>query len=214
MRVLDDTGRRHMARIAGMKSDRAILSKMIVALVFVLSFCSRGIAGGRAYTPPASCEGELMRASKVHGAPIGVLYAVGLTESGTRGSLHSFAVNIEGRAHYPSNMSDAIRLVEDAQRAGASLIDIGCMQINLHFHRRHFRSLEDVFEPSKNVDYGASYLKTLRVHGTDWTDAVGRYHASPRNHEAQRRYICAVVRNMVATGFGTWTDPARKLCGV
>jgi hypothetical protein len=45
-----------------------------------------------------------------------------------------------------------------------------------------------------------------------WTLAVARYHAGPRNIPAQKRYVCAVIRNMVASGFGEWTDNARTFC--
>jgi soluble lytic murein transglycosylase-like protein len=42
--------------------------------------------------------------------------------------------------------------------------------------------------------------------------AVARYHAGPNNNPAQKRYVCRVITNMVATGFGQWTDEARRFC--
>jgi soluble lytic murein transglycosylase-like protein len=42
--------------------------------------------------------------------------------------------------------------------------------------------------------------------------AVARYHAGPNNNPAQKRYICAVIRNLVATGFGAWTPEAKRFC--
>jgi len=41
---------------------------------------------------------------------------------------------------------------------------------------------------------------------------VARYHAGPDNDPAQKRYICRVIANMVATGFGAWTPQSRTLC--
>jgi len=43
--------------------------------------------------------------------------------------------------------------------------------------------------------------------------AVARYHAGPNNDPAQKRYVCAVIANMVATGFGAMTTNARSFCG-
>ena len=42
--------------------------------------------------------------------------------------------------------------------------------------------------------------------------AVARYHAGPDNDPAQRRYVCAVITNMVAAGFGAWTPNAKSFC--
>ena len=96
--------------------------------------------------------------------------------------------------------------------AGAKLIDVGCMQINHHFHARHFASVEQMFEPAANVDYAARFLKELKAREGSWTMAVARYHAGPNNDPAQKRYVCRVIANMVATGFGAWTSQSRAFC--
>ena len=41
---------------------------------------------------------------------------------------------------------------------------------------------------------------------------MARYHAGPHNNAAQKVYICRVVANMVATGFGQWTSAAAQFC--
>ena len=69
-----------------------------------------------------------------------------------------------------------------------------------------------MFEPRANVDYAAKFLKTLRGQEGSWTLAVARYHAGPNNNPAQKKYVCTVIANMVATGFGSWTEPARAFC--
>jgi len=55
-------------------------------------------------------------------------------------------------------------------------------------------------------------LKTLKAEVGTWTLAVARYNAGPDNPAAERTYVCAVIRNMVASGFGQWTANARALC--
>ena len=99
-----------------------------------------------------------------------------------------------------------------AKTQGARLIDVGCMQINVHFHGGHLGSLAEMFDPAQNVDYAANFLKTLRAQEGNWTLAVARYNAGPGNPAAERTYVCAVIRSMIASGFGRWTANARALC--
>jgi soluble lytic murein transglycosylase-like protein len=158
------------------------------------------------------CERHMAIASKAEGVPLGVLYAVGLTESGRKGSLHPYALNIEGKAVFAKSESDALKAFAGARRKGKKLIDLGCMQINHHYHGGKFKSVKAMLDPALNVKYAARFLRELKAREGSWTMAVARYHAGPNNDPAQKRYICAVIRNLVATGFGNWTAPARKFC--
>ncbi len=164
---------------------------------------------------PASaniCEREMAGAASRHGVPLGVLYAVGLTESGKRGSLQPFAMNIQGRAYFGTSAADVIGQLNQARAAGIKLVDLGCMQINHHYHREKFASLEAMIDPRQNVEYATVFLKQLKAREGSWTLAVARYHAGPNNNPAQKQYVCRVIGNMVATGFGTWTPGARSFC--
>jgi soluble lytic murein transglycosylase-like protein len=160
------------------------------------------------------CEREMIAASQRHGVPLGMLYAVGLTETGRGDSLRPYALNVDGKAVYELTRKEAVKAFDAAVRAGAKFIDVGCMQINHRYHRQHFASVEMMLEPSINVDYAARYLAQLKVREGNWTMAVARYHAGPDNDPAQKRYVCRVISNMVATGFGQWTPESEKLCGV
>ncbi|MGO4740452.1 transglycosylase SLT domain-containing protein [Bosea sp. 2KB_26] len=154
----------------------------------------------------------MKRAAAKYGVPLGVLYSVGLTETGRKGSLHPWSLNIEGKGVFAGSAGDAKRRFEEARRGGAKLIDLGCMQINHHFHREHFTSIEQMLNPRDNVDYAARFLKELKDRHRTWTMAVARYHAGPNNDPAQKRYVCKVIANMVATGFGQWTPTAKTFC--
>jgi len=154
----------------------------------------------------------MTRAAKKYDVPLAVLYAVGLTETGQKGSLHPYALNIEGPSYFDANVQQAIQRFEQARRGGAKLIDIGCMQINHYYHSSHFHSVEEMFDPSLNVDYAARFLRDLREKEGSWTLAAARYHAGPNNNPAQKHYVCAVITNMVAAGFGQWTANARTFC--
>lgn len=159
------------------------------------------------------CEEQLARVSKSEDVPLAVLYAVGLTESGNKGRLHPFALNIEGKTVFAKDKGDALRHFSDARRKGKKLIDLGCMQVNHHYHGEQFSGPAEMLVPDKNVTYAARFLKQLRQEHGSWTMAVARYHASARNKKAQRTYICSVISNLVRTDFGKWTPEAKEFCG-
>lgn len=165
-----------------------------------------------AAAPSNPCESEILRASHKYGVPAGILYAVGLTETGHKGSLQPYALNIEGKASFARSPAEAESIFAAARRDGKKLIDVGCMQINHHYHSTEFGSLSDMFDPHKNVDYAARFLSNLKRRHATWSMAVARYHAGPDNDPAQKRYVCRVIANMVATGFGSWTENARAFC--
>jgi soluble lytic murein transglycosylase-like protein len=171
-----------------------------------------GVAPAVAQPQAGLCEREMMRASALYGVPLGMLYSVGLTETGKRGSLQPYAMNVEGRAVFSNSEAEAVQKFEQARQSGARLIDMGCMQINHLYHREKFPSLESMLNPRMNVEYAARFLKELKARHDTWTMAVARYHAGPNNDPAQKRYVCRVISNMVATGFGAWTPGARSFC--
>jgi soluble lytic murein transglycosylase-like protein len=171
---------------------------------------------GQAAAPPVAgtgvCEAQIQAAAAKYGIPEGILYSVGLTETGRKGSLYPYAMNIEGKAFFPPSRQDAMRKFQEARGQGVKLIDIGCMQINHHFHGEHFASAEEMFDPRLNVEYAAKFLSNLHGRHETWTMAVARYHAGPNNDPAQKRYVCRVIANLVATGYGSWTGNASQFC--
>jgi soluble lytic murein transglycosylase-like protein len=186
------------------------LSIMAVTLMaqstFDLALASEG-PGAR------TCERHLSAAAKAEGVPIGLLHAIGVTESGWAGELNPYALNIEGKSVHAQSLQEAMLAVDNARRDGKVLIDVGCMQLNLHYHRSQFRQLRHMFDPRQNVSYAAKFLADLRKTQGSWTAAVGRYHAGPKNSAAQNRYICRVLGNIVQLKFGSWTTDAKSFCG-
>jgi soluble lytic murein transglycosylase-like protein len=182
--------------------------RSIVAALFI---CSAGTA--KASTDNVRpCESEMARAAQIHGIPLGILYAVGLTETGRRGALYPYALGAEGQTVFAKNLDDAMANFEAMRHRGVKLIDLGCMQINHYFHGDKFVSVRAMFDPAKNVDYAARFLKALKQREGSWTMAVARYNAGPNNQPAQKRYICHIVDHLVSSGFGSWTEKARSLC--
>jgi soluble lytic murein transglycosylase-like protein len=182
---------------------------LTATLVFISSFlaATSGFAGVKNV-----CEREMVAASATHQVPLGVLYSVGMTESGRKGSLHPYALNIEGKTVFTASEAEAMKSFHTARKGGAKLIDLGCMQINHYYHGSEFTSVEQMLEPHANVEYAAKFLSELRLREGSWTMAVARYHAGPNNNPAQKRYVCLVIKNLVASDFGAWTPEAKKFC--
>ncbi len=178
---------------------------LFLSTLLLASSCEAGSASN-------VCEAEMIRAARENEIPLPVLYAVALTETGQRGELSAYAMNIHGRPAFNATLEAAMDTFETARQKGEKLIDIGCMQINHYYHGRHFTDAREMFEPKKNVDYAARFLKELWRREGRWTEAVARYHAGPGNAPAQRRYVCAVIRNLLSSGFGAWTPEAKAFC--
>lgn len=187
-----------------------MLLRLFASTVATISISSLAAAAAASASNP--CEPEILRAADRYGVPAGILYAVGLTETGKKGSLQPNALNIEGKAVFPHSRAEALSAFANARRDGKTLIDLGCMQINHRFHGAHFRSVEDMLDPHQNVDYAARFLASLHARHVTWSMAVARYHAGPDNDPAQKVYVCRVIANMVATGFGKWTPNASTFC--
>ncbi|MBS9479329.1 lytic transglycosylase domain-containing protein [Ancylobacter radicis] len=167
-------------------------------------------------TPAAAlgpCEAAMQRASARHNVPLAILYAVGLTETGGAGHLKPYAMNAGGKSYIASSAAEGVRKLEEFRAGGVKLVDLGCMQINHHWHGEKFASPLQMFDPERNVDYAARFLAELKQRHGNWTMAAARYNAGPNNDPAQKRYVCAVIRNLVRSGFGSWTAQSQAFCG-
>ncbi|SEH76031.1 Transglycosylase SLT domain-containing protein [Tardiphaga sp. OK245] len=181
-----------------------------MAIGFAAALCiSSAATDARAGGP---CEREMARAARRHNVPLGVLFAVGLSETGRKGVLNPYALNVDGRTVLATDLRNAVARFAEEKSKGAKLVDLGCMQINHRYHGEKFPSVEAMFDPARNVDYAARFLKDLREREGNWTMAVARYNAGPTNVVGQKRYICSVIGSLVASGFGSWTSKARDFC--
>lgn len=90
-----------------------------------------------------------------------------------------WTVNAQGKGSFYSTKAEAINAVKKLQAQGVRSIDVGCMQINLAYHPDAFKNLNEAFEPAKNVEYAAKFLKNLYdSRGNDWIEAAMAYHSS------------------------------------
>ena len=127
------------------------------------------------------------------GIPRDLLSAIALTESGRHDeeSGENFAwpwtVMAEGKGRYFATEAEARAEVEILLSQGVRNIDVGCMQINLHYHWNAFETLDHAFDPRANAAYAAKFLKAKYAETKNWLTAAGHYHSqTPENFRPYR----------------------------
>ena len=144
------------------------------------------------------CLGPIYKAEREKGIPVHLLRSIALAESGrwdassSRTVAWPWTINAEGVGHFFPSKAAAIAFVHKLRARGVRSIDIGCMQINQVWHAGAFATLEEAFEPEKNVAYAARHLAELKDDRKTWTEAVGYYHSA--TPELGQRYRAKVVK--------------------
>ena len=77
----------------GRAEKKAATKSLLLTTALAASICS---AGSQAQANANTCEREMVRASSKYGVPLGMLYAVGLTETGRKGSLQPLGRKKDG----------------------------------------------------------------------------------------------------------------------
>lgn len=96
-----------------------------------------------------------------------------------RNTAWPWTINAQGKGRFFATKAEAIREAKRLIASGVKSFDVGCMQINMLYHGDAFANIEEAFEPEKNVEYGAKFLKNLySSRGKDWMKAAMAYHSS------------------------------------
>ncbi len=165
---------------------RPTIRGFIPALALVLSAVLTGPAFS-AQNPREtwdSCAQKTAAAERAAGMPSHLLTAVSKVESGRwRAETEEiiawpWTVTAGGEGRFLPSKAAAIAEVERLRAQGVTNIDVGCMQINLYYHPQAFDSLEQAFDPGRNVAYAIGFLRDLRDRWGSWTRAVGSYHSN------------------------------------
>jgi hypothetical protein len=142
------------------------------------------------------CTRAIAAAERRHGIPDKLLYALSIKETGrwikTSGAniAWPWTVNNGGAGEHLNSRAEALAHVRALQKAGETNIDVGCMQINLHYHPKAFKTLEQGFDPNANVDYAAHFLTALKEDLGSWEKAVRHYHsANAKKHMAYQKKV-------------------------
>lgn len=182
----------------GARRIRSLLRQVAAALVVLLAPATA--AANPAVTPDAglACRAAIGAAEREAGIPAGLLQAIGRVESGRRDPVTGryapwpWTINAEGRGMYFPTREAAIAEVRQLQSRGVRIIDVGCMQVNLHHHPNAFPTLEQAFDPVTNARYAARFLGELQATRQDWARAAGHYHSqTPERAEPYRARVLA-----------------------
>ncbi len=164
------------------------------------------------------CAEQTQFQEREHSIPAHLLTAISHTESGrwnaTKGAIVAWpwTVTSGGKGRFFDSKEEAMAEVEFLMTDGVRNIDVGCMQINLHYHGQAFETLSLAFDPKVNTAYAATFLIKLKKPSNSWMDAAGTYHSSTPDKKA---YYQKKVLNYwntergisVATNSATTTKP-------
>lgn len=153
-------------------------------LIFLLSlFAAFPAAAQSAFDDELACLVQTAKYEKKEKIQTNLLSSVALVESGRYSEKHKtgvawpWTVGALKKGTFYNTKEQAVAAVEKLRAQGVENIDVGCMQINLKYHPDAFHSLNDAFDPQKNVAYAARYLKSLYDETKSWGAAATRYHS-------------------------------------
>ncbi len=130
------------------------------------------------------CQAQTTAHERALGIPGFLLTSISLAESGRwddqRAAMFAWpwTVTAKGTGRYLPTKAAAMEEVKKLQAEGVKNIDVGCMQINLHYHPNAFENLNEAFEPAANVNYASRFLKGLHASTQSWPQAAANYHST------------------------------------
>ncbi|HZD24742.1 MAG TPA: transglycosylase SLT domain-containing protein, partial [Alphaproteobacteria bacterium] len=186
-----------------MKAARHLLASLILNLAVLHGTAAAGLGTGAnplaaKPLPEQDCRTITRQAEQRHDIPAHLLAAISLAEASRWDADHQagiawpWTVYAEGRGRYLPSKAAAIAEVRRLKAAGVRNIDVGCMQVNLKYHPDAFASLGEAFDPERNADYAARFLKDLEREHRSWSQAVAFYHSATR--ELSRPYRLKVMQ--------------------
>ncbi len=148
--------------------------------------------GSSGFCAKNACIDEARKIEREMKIPYLLLNAIGYIESGRpdketgRIEPWPWTVSAKGKGTYHPTKKEAIAHVSRLQKSGIHNIDVGCMQINLGYHGKKFKSLHEAFAPESNIIYAANFLKRLKKRYKTWSNAMKFYHSATK--ELQKGY--------------------------
>ena len=169
--------------LPSLSRDLALLGAALLGLALWPLTATAQSMPARGFSEGHLCRAAITEAERSANMPRGLLQAIGRVESGRRDpetghfAPWPWTINAEGEGKYFPTREAAIAHVRQLQARGVRIIDVGCMQVNLHHHPNAFASLEQAFDPLTNARYAARFLTELNGGRADWRQAAGHYHS-------------------------------------
>jgi len=137
------------------------------------------------------CDAAAGIAAQETGVPLSILRTLTRVETGRvrAGSVAPWpwTLNMGGAGTWHDDFETALAAAQRALESGQRNIDLGCFQINHHWHGAEFSTLADMLDPVTNARYAASFLHDLHQEFRDWEDAIAAFHS--RNVSHAGRYL-------------------------
>ncbi len=138
--------------------------------------------------PDASAPSKLQNTlwwqiAKHHQLDPYILYAVALVESAKDSAPNyvtpwPWAINKSGKSIIPVSHQEARTALNKALAEGGKHIDVGLMQINLHWHGHRVDKPEQLLNPVTNLQIGALLLaEAIQSVPNNLALGIGRYHS-------------------------------------
>ena len=157
--------------------------------------------------PSSLCDAAAQQAARRSNVPLALMRAIARVETGRgdtgRGDTGRgdpvrpwpWTVNSAGKGHWFASRHAALDFAKSELAAGRDRFDLGCFQINRHWHGDKFLSLEDMIDPMRNAEEAARYLAELYAAHGSWSAAAAAYHS--RDPERARRYLLRVAEAVI-----------------
>ncbi|EAN4681529.1 hypothetical protein EHN46_21815 [Salmonella enterica] len=134
------------------------------------------------------------------GVPADLLYAMALTESGSRVSQGlrpwPWTLNVAGKGYrYSTRQEACIALNQFIRTTSPKRIDAGLGQINIGWNGHFFATPCDALAPYPNLQIAARLLRSHYDRWQNWYEAAGRYH-HPAGGKPAQRYRQQVSRHL------------------
>ena len=130
-----------------------------------------------------SCEKVIETIEDLTDIPKNLLLSIGKSESGrilksNKHVIWPWTVNHAGKSLFFDTKNQMKKYVLKYVKKQDYNLDVGCMQINLKWHKNNFKKISDMFAVEPNVSYAASFLLQLKNKHGSWDKAIKHYHSS------------------------------------
>ena len=155
---------------------------LFILLILVISLVGSIVWSADLNNKP-NCEDLANQVEREENLPSHLLSSISRVEAGRKlsnGEVRGWpwSINHAGKGLYFETKEGALKYLKNAVANGSRNIDVGCMQLNYRWHKGGFTSLEDMFDPFKNINYAADFVKELFERHKNWEDTIKHYHSN------------------------------------
>ena len=158
------------------------LNKFLYCCLFTIAFTLLLFKSSIAKSQKSHCEVIIKKIESLTDIPTGLLLGIGKAESGRIKNdeivIWPWTINHAGKSLFFDNKNQMKKYISKHVKEGDNNLDVGCMQINLKWHKHNFKDIKDMIAIEPNVSYAASFLIQLKSKYGTWEKAIKHYHSS------------------------------------